>query len=149
MKWYFFIFKYVKYIQKLLIHFLKICNDSSYAFNGRASLLVRYLEDGLKNDWREFELYNDKPQTENTNIKNSSFKVEQEKSMSETLASSFTFSQNKKPIIKKTNPKIMLFVIGGLTRAEISSIRVLHSDKVVLCASTAVITAKSLLNSFK
>lgn len=75
--------------------------------------------------------------------------------MSETLASSFSTlsfgisGQRKKSLIEKSNSKIMLFVIGGLTRAEISSIQVLHSDRVVLCASTAVITAKSLLNSFK
>jgi len=103
-------------------------SDTAYAYTGRASLLIRYLEEGMKNGWREF-----------TKIEGTS----SQKMMN-------PFENGKEEMNGKSVEKgrrTLIFAVGGLTRAEISCIKLLSED---LCVcSTAAITGDSLLNSFK
>ena len=74
---------------------LQYQRDASYAWNGRASLLVRFLEEAVQNNFREF-----------TTIK------------TETLSANAIVPLNGAR--QKTKSLTALFVVGGLTRAEIS-----------------------------
>lgn len=113
-------------------------SDTSYAYSGRASLLVRYIEEGIRNDWKDFtkvdstpinkDIVTDMPLAENAFSSSLSF-----------------FSRSKAQ--KDSKPRTMVFVVGGVTRAEVSSLKLL-SENICLIASTGNITGDYLLNSF-
>jgi len=103
-------------------------SDIAYAYSGRASLLVRYIEEGLKRGWGDFT----KIECENTEV-------------SEIGAnSSLANIGAAKPFVP--NNKTVVFAVGGLTRSEISSIQLLSQDIGII--STAVVNSRSLLDSF-
>uniref|UniRef100_A0A915EW98 Uncharacterized protein n=1 Tax=Ditylenchus dipsaci TaxID=166011 RepID=A0A915EW98_9BILA len=120
-------------------------SDISYAYNGRASLLVRYLEDGIKNSWQGFT------KTEEGNGKDIESKLQKMESMSISpiLSNPLRAFQQNTPL-ETANPKSkkMLFVVGGLTRAEISSIQLLSKHFCLICTTTNI-NGDSFLNSFR
>uniref|UniRef100_A0AC35TSE0 Vacuolar protein sorting-associated protein 33A n=1 Tax=Rhabditophanes sp. KR3021 TaxID=114890 RepID=A0AC35TSE0_9BILA len=86
--------------------------DASYAFNGYAPLLVRFLEKNSRVDWSDFKTKQSSQLTTNSD---------------------------------EEDGKKMLFVIGGLTRAESSCIK-LHF-KVI--SSTEFISGNQFINAFE
>lgn len=88
-------------------------SNTSYAYNGYASALVRHIEVGLANNWQDYT----------------------------TIGGTI-------PVAANREPRRLVFVIGGLTRSEIAALQV-HSKRITVCASTAVINGNSFVEAFK
>lgn len=108
---------------------------------------MRYIEDGLNNDWREFTRIGgtDGQSDGRVDIAIDSFATT-------TVISSAIKNTIGLESYRESGsmiPKTLLFVVGGLTRAELSALKSISPSNVCLYCTTANITGDSLIDSFK
>uniref|UniRef100_A0A914DCU4 Uncharacterized protein n=1 Tax=Acrobeloides nanus TaxID=290746 RepID=A0A914DCU4_9BILA len=86
--------------------------DTSYAYSGYASLLIRYIEAGFHNGWRDWTTIN-----------------------------------GSIPVARSSMNRL-LFVVGGITRAEMSCVRT-FLPMIQFCSTTNVLSGDKLIQAFQ
>ena len=101
--------------------------DTSFAYNGYCSIIVKLIEIGIKKGWSEI------------------------KDILNILPGEYFFSKNEKEIINPSEKKFILLVfIGGITYGEIAAIRFLNENMQFhkfIILTTSIINSKKFFES--
>lgn len=92
---------------------LQVAQSTAYPYSGYIPLLVRHIENGVRNGWRDWTtIMRDDQRTDQT-----------------------TYS--------------VIFIIGGITQAELACLRRIQFPNKLLIISSALITGKKLISSIQ
>lgn len=93
---------------------IKAYGTTAYPYNGYIPLIVRYIETGIRNSWRDWT----------------------------------TILSDDRPTIGH-NTHSIIFIIGGITQAELACLRKTRFSNKLLVVSSAVITGNKLISSIQ
>ncbi|EFO15505.2 Sec1 family protein [Loa loa] len=91
-----------------------VCGTTAYPYSGYIPVIVRYIETGIRNSWRDWT----------------------------------TILSDDRPAVGRSTHSI-IFIIGGITQAELACLRKTRFSNKLLVVSSSVITSNKLISSIQ